>query len=107
MENIKTNKYEIVLSSPIGDKKGMLTTEISGDKINGIINIMKYDNFFSGNVDEEGNCHISGALKTIIRNTEYKATGFLDSDKITLVLETDKRKLILTGTALISGGDKT
>lgn len=43
MEN-KKYRYEIILSAPLGNKKGVITAEISGSKIIGSINVLNNRN---------------------------------------------------------------
>ncbi|WP_298483816.1 hypothetical protein [uncultured Ruminococcus sp.] len=73
----------------------------------GILSVMEHENPFRGTVDANGNCEISGILKTLLRRVAYQGTGFLDSKEIILCLEIKKRTLVLTGTAIHYGGDTT
>lgn len=100
-------KYEIVLIAVIGDRHGTLSADITDNRINGVIHVMDQDNHFSGTVDEKGNCNISGTIKTLLRNAEYTAEGFLDKSRITLSLDINGKKMIIAGTAADNGGNAT
>ncbi len=97
--------YNITLSAPIGNKVGILSAEVQESRVQGILSIMEHDNPFIGTIDEEGNCEISGTLKTMLKNVAYRGIGFFDSKEVTICLKIKKRVLVLTGTAINSGGD--
>ena len=106
MEKIKVYRYEIVLSAPIGDKKGFFTVDIIQDKIEGSLIIMSNKNYFCGTIKSNGSCEISGYIKTLTGIVDYHGSGYLDEENLTLVLNTGNRKLIVSGKALSKGGSR-
>lgn len=105
MEKIKSRKYNIVLSAPIGDKKGVLNAHIFQDRLEGELIIMKNENYFCGTIQKNGSCEISGHIKTLSGIVDYSGTGYLDSKTVTLVLNTRNRNLIVTGEIQDKGGN--
>lgn len=96
MENIKSYQYEIILSAPIGDKKGYLTVNIAQGKLDGNLIVMKNKNYFSGIIKPNGNCEISGSIKTLIGSVDYHGEGYVDEQTAMLILNAGKRKLIIS-----------
>ncbi|MGN0632687.1 MAG: hypothetical protein ACI4JW_02350 [Oscillospiraceae bacterium] len=103
MDNIRNFEYEIVLSAPIGNKKGILSVNIARDKLEGDLIIMKNENHFCGSVKPDGSCVISGGIKTLIGAVDYHGEGYIDEQTVTLVLNTGKRKFVVSGNRLIKG----
>lgn len=98
-------RYDIVLSAPIGDKKGTLEAEIDGERLEGRLIIMRNENYFCGTIGENGGCEISGRIKTLTGNVAYIGKGRLGGGSLALVLDTGKRKLVVTGEIGGKGGD--
>lgn len=105
MDKIKIYKYDIVLTAPIGDRKGTLTAEIINSKLEGNLFIMKHDNYFCGTIDNYGRCSISGSIKTLPKIVSYDGSGFMDGENLTLTLNIGSRKLIMTGTHASERGE--
>ncbi|MGN0607486.1 MAG: hypothetical protein ACI4JM_13290 [Oscillospiraceae bacterium] len=101
MKNIKRFQYKIVLSTSIGDKNGIMTADIVNDKLEGNLIVMKNENYFCGNIKPNGSCEISGCIKTLIGTVSYNGEGYIDEQSATLVLNTGKRKFVVSGKALI------
>lgn len=100
MGNIKSCQYEIVLSTPIGDKKGILTVNIVHDRIEGNLIVMKNENYYCGRIKPDGSCEISGRIRTLIGVVDYHGEGYIAEQTVTLVLNTGKRKFVVSGKTL-------
>jgi hypothetical protein len=100
MENIRSFQYEIVLSTSIGDKKGIITINTVQDKLEGNLIIMKHKNYFCGTIKPNGSCEISGSIRTLIGTVDYHGEGYIDQQTVTLILNTGKRKFVVSGKAL-------
>ncbi|MGN0575745.1 MAG: hypothetical protein ACI4J2_06905 [Ruminococcus sp.] len=100
MNSIRNYRYSIVLSTPIGEKKGIMTFDTFHDKIDGSLFIMRNENYFCGIIKSDGKCNISGSIKTLAGNVNYHAEGYIDEYTVTLVLNTGKRKFIISGELL-------
>lgn len=95
---MKTIKYNIVLHSQIGKRKGYLSVNLCDDFCEGKLFIMENINYFCGKFSE-GKWHLLGNIKTSIWSTDYEACGeFSDSglDFEMIIFSTHYR---LTGTA--------
>jgi len=78
---MQTKKYSIVLYSGLGERRGKLSAEISGDVCEGTIYIMENENHFTGML-KEGKWKLSGSLRTGIWNTEYEGYGEFNQDSL-------------------------
>ena len=78
---MQSKKYNIILYSGPGERKGKLSAEISGDVCNGTIYIMENENHFTG-IFKDGKWKLSGSLKTGIWDTEYKGYGEFNQDSL-------------------------
>lgn len=101
MVNIKKYQYEILLSTLIGNKNGILSVAVMQDKLEGSLIIMKNENHFCGTIKPDGSCEISGSIKTLTGSVDYHGDGYIDQQIVTLVLNTGKRKLFVSGKPLI------
>lgn len=100
MEVNQNYRYDILLSAPIGDKKGVLTINIFQDKLNGDLVLMKHKNHISGTIDQNGKCIISGTIKTLTKIINYNGSGYIDEQVATLILNTSGGNLIISGKAV-------
>lgn len=106
MNKPKTYNYNILLSAPIGKKSGTMTAVVIDGKLEGLLRIMKNENYYNGQIDEKGNCEISGNIKTLMGTVEYSGTGYLNHTSIELCLNTGKIKLKISGVSESKGGGK-
>lgn len=91
--------HEVLLKTPTGTKRGKLSAELQENFVSGTLFIMNCENIFSGIIDKEGICHISGTLKTLFHSFSYEGNGVLTEQKVSLTLQTDRHKLRLSGGA--------
>jgi len=96
--------YDIVLSTPLGQRRGTMTMSIGGQKIEGVFDIMRNRNPFWGQMGENGDFRIQGRLITLVRTIEYTACGHLDRETVELTLQEKRGRLHVSGTA--SGEEK-
>ena len=76
IENQSSNKYDVVISTPMGDMDGNVVLVIDGTNLSGKITFMKKENDFSnGTIDNDGNVSFKGELKTPIGKMAYTITG--------------------------------
>ena len=78
MVNIKKYQYEILLSTLIGNKNGILSVAVMQDKLEGSLIIMKNENHFCGTIKPDGSCEISGSIKTLTGSVDYHGDGYID-----------------------------
>lgn len=93
---MKKMKYQVTLEAPLGIKDGMMTIEIDGIHISGILDIMKVQNLFSG-ITDNGICRISGTLKTHTHTVPYEANGTISDYTVSFMLVTERSNMRLTG----------
>lgn len=91
--------YMVNLQTPLGQKKGTLFVERNGEELKGWLDILKHREPFNGNVDENGNCRISGDLVTLMRRISYVATGQISVSDIHLEVKGGKSVFKLSGVA--------
>lgn len=96
------NSYEITMQTRIGPRYGTMSVQCNEGEINGFLDLLEQHNFFSGSVDEQGVCQISGQLKTLMRTIFYSATGKITNDFVSLRLQAKNEEFKVTGTAILS-----
>ncbi|MGN1114739.1 MAG: hypothetical protein ACI4RC_06435 [Oscillospiraceae bacterium] len=106
MESTKRYHYDIIMTAPIGDKKGVLKVNIINNKIEGSLAVMKNENYFCGSIKSNGSCEVMGNIKTLTGTVEYHGEGYLDMQTVTLVLNAGNNSLVVTGKAIYEGGSK-
>ena len=92
--------YDIVMQTPLGDKKGRMDLKTSLDRLSGHIYIMGRKNEFAGKVDGQGNCSISGSILSIVSSLDYSAKGRLSKEEIELTLYGRQAVFHIKGRAL-------
>lgn len=105
MNEPKLLKYNIVLNTTIGNKKGTMFAEITNDALECVIEVMKNRNHFSGTINSYGKFIIHGRLKTLTNNIECEGKGYLDDSSITFTINAQGKNLIVTGTSVVKVGD--
>lgn len=91
--------YDVRMRTSIGSRYGMMSVSIENSKISGTLVILNKSNPFSGNIDENGDCHIQGKVTTLMRTIPYHATGRITKEKMDLRLESEQEVFDLCGTA--------
>lgn len=91
--------YEIEMQTPLGIKRGTLKIYIEQDKISGFLDVMNHSEPFAGSIDGEGYCEFTGRMITLMRTIEYKASGKLDEDGLSLALYGERNTFQVIGTA--------
>lgn len=89
--------YSVSMRTPIGVRRGHMTVYQRPGKISGYLDILNHEEPFTGTVDEEGNCEITGKIVTLIRTICYTATGRITPDSLTLSISDERHVLEITG----------
>ena len=92
-------KYDILLYTPLGKRRGQLFAKRDGTTLTGTLEILNHALPFSGDVDECGNCKISGKFITLLRTVTYIATGQISDTEIHLVLVAERGRFEMYGAA--------
>lgn len=92
--------YNIVMKTPLGLRYGTLSACLADGQINGNINILGHSEPFHGVIDGDGNCKIRGRLITLVRTVPYTAVGRVSRDAIDLLLEEERNRFEITGSAV-------
>ncbi len=97
------SNYNVVMKTPIGPRRGTMEVFVDQGKVDGILDLLKQTNPFSGSIDDDGACQITGQLKTLIRTVSYCAAGQITKEAVRLVMEDGSKTFELTGeTAALS-----
>ncbi|MGN0406138.1 MAG: hypothetical protein ACI4F1_13000 [Bariatricus sp.] len=92
--------YDIVLETPIGDRKGNLVLKGEEEEVEGFCTLLGFTQPCSGEIGRDGRCRLRGQLKTFMTRYDYIGTGYADQDKIDLILRSGGKKFYMTGTAV-------
>lgn len=96
-------KYSIVMHTPLGRKYGTMSASISGNLIDGWLDVLKHKEPFEGTIDSMGNCRITGTLITLMRKFTYTASGSLTPDDVHLQIYGERNTFELSGVSCRKG----
>ncbi|MGN0696668.1 MAG: hypothetical protein ACI4J5_07895 [Oscillospiraceae bacterium] len=96
---MKIYRYNITLHTQIGVKKGTLTryAEYDSGSECGFIEILGCKNTYTARLLPDGKCSMSGTLKTIVSDFDYRGDGYIYPDKLELTLHGEKTSLLMQG----------
>lgn len=94
---MRSQKYNIVMHTPIGGRHGMMEVTFDGSKLNGEIELLQQKVPFEGMVRENGECEISGRIRTLMKTINYTACGEITLRTLWLDLEGGHTKLKISG----------
>ena len=80
--------YHIFLSVPLGQRKGIMLINESGGQVKGWLKVMNCKNAFHGQLSDNGELMISGAIRSLVSTIDYTASGTIGGRKILLNLKT-------------------
>lgn len=92
--------YDIIMQTSIGVRYGTMSVTVDNSKIEGMMNILKKENPFSGTIDEKGDCQIHGEITTLTRTIPYEAVGQINKDRLQLKVEGGQECFDISGTVL-------
>ena len=90
--------YDIIMQTPIGARYGTMTFAVHNSRVDGILDILKHANPFSGTIEENGECRIQGMLTTLMRTIPYQAAGRVTRDALRLWLNAAQETFEISGT---------
>lgn len=76
--------YDILLSTPLGKKRGELTAKVENGKLVGYLSLLGHTEPIDGSVDENGNCELKGKLITLLNTIPFTADGTIKRDSLRL-----------------------
>lgn len=79
--------YDIFMQTMLGEKKGKLTAAIENGRLQGLLSLLGHTQPISGQVNEKGECSLSGAFTTLMNTVYFTATGFITPEGIRLTLK--------------------
>ena len=85
---MNTKKYRSCMSAPLGQRKGILSFQEAGGRVDGCLEMMNRKNAFFGRLSKDGQIILYGAFQTLISTVQYTATGSISGRKIRLNLKT-------------------
>lgn len=92
--------YNIVMQTPLGEKKGILHLKINNEKVSGLLDILGKENLFTGEIDSDRRAILNGSIETIVSTFKYTAKGYIHEDTINLTLYGRQGAFNISGTAL-------
>ena len=91
-------KYDIIMKTPMGAKKGAVILHVNGDSLSGYLDVLGNRNKFENGTVNGDSCMFSGELKTAVGKVAYVVEGCVDGDTLTAVSKTKKGDMQITGT---------
>ncbi|MGN0591258.1 hypothetical protein [Ruminococcus sp.] len=96
---MKTYIYSISLDTQMGVKRGTLTryAECNQGSESGYIEILGEKNPYLAKIEANGKCSMSGTLKTLVSNYDFRGDGYIYPDKFEITLYNEKNSLLMQG----------
>ncbi|MGN0174535.1 MAG: hypothetical protein ACI39F_08850 [Acutalibacteraceae bacterium] len=92
-------KYNVVMKTLLGQKKGTIELFSVNGKLTGFLDILGKRNAFEGTISKDGKCKLSGNIITLVQSIPYIATGYADKNKIELTLKCKKYVFNILGSS--------
>lgn len=96
--------YDILMSTPLGQKKGELKAKIENGKLTGFLSLFGNTELIEGTVDEHGNCSLKGKFITLMKSVDFTADGTIDMDIMRLALKGERGYYEIMGQLRKPGG---
>ena len=96
--------YDILMNTPLGEKKGELKAKIENGKLNGFLSLFGNTEPVEGTVDEKGNCSLKGKFITLMKSVDFTADGTIDFDTLRLAVKGDCGYYEIMGQLRKAGG---
>jgi hypothetical protein len=91
------------MQTEIGPRKGKADFRINDGIVEGDLSLLGQTRRCIGVINDSGVCTLSGKIRTLMQEINYTATGYLDEQKINLVLCGGKYVYHLAGSACATG----
>lgn len=91
--------YLIEFISDLGVKKGTLEISINEDKIKGLLTLLAHTEPVYGKINKNGKCKIYGKIVSLIKESKYIATGYINSDNLNLNMKIGSYRYPMIGIA--------
>lgn len=79
-------KYEITVRAPLGDRTGMLCLRKTNGALTGWIELMRFHNEVRGVLLNNGECRLTGEVRTLLRPHPFEAEGTVGEESAELEL---------------------
>ena len=89
--------YNICMRTPIGVRFGTLRLTSLTGAANGSLTLLEKPVPVSGEVDENGNCQLTGSLITLMQTIPFIASGKISRHAVSLQLCSDQGEFELNG----------
>lgn len=96
--------YDILMNTPLGQKKGELKAKIENGKLIGFLSLFGNTEPIEGSVDEDGRCSLKGRFITLMKSVDFTADGTIDIDTMRLAVKGDRGCYEITGRLHRQGG---
>lgn len=96
--------YDILMNTPLGQKKGELKAKIENGKLIGFLSLFGNTEPIEGSVDEDGRCSLKGRFITLMKSVDFTADGTIDIDTMRLAVKGDRGCYEITGRLRRQGG---
>lgn len=96
--------YDILMNTPLGQKKGELKAKIENGKLIGFLSLFGNTELIEGTVDEKGNCSLKGKFVTLMKSVDFTADGTIGMDNMRLAVKGNSRYYEIMGQLRSEGG---
>lgn len=99
------NLYQIVMRTPLGDKRGQLQMEVREQSISGYLDILGHRKPIHGRMEPDGRCQLEGHMVTLVRTFPFTADGQVDGQSISLTLREGQNVFQIEGAVSAGEGE--
>lgn len=89
--------YQIIMQTPLGARYGTMSVTLADQTVSGTMEILKHMEPFSGTIDENGDCRITGRMVTLMRSIDFTAEGNITPESVHLTVQGGRNSFELHG----------
>lgn len=89
--------FKVCMQVPLGEREGWLRIRERNGVLSGYLDLLGHSEPLSGEIEPDGQCTISGRIRSLVRAMDYTATGTIWEGRVFLIVHTQKAVFQMTG----------
>ena len=96
-DGLEVRTYDVELTSLLGKRPGSLGIMLSGERLSGVLRLMKHENPVQGQLSPDGQCRLTGSIRTRMGAYPFEGEGRLLPECLEMTLRCGGLPLPLRG----------
>lgn len=89
--------FKVCMQVPLGEREGWLRIQERSGVLSGYLDLLGHSEPLSGEIEPDGQCTISGRIRSLVRAMDYTATGTIWEGRVLLNVRTQRAAFQMTG----------